>query len=70
MWHKRVKNPSGSFLTAEQLRFADEHGASAGMEAQGGGVFFYQEDGTWVNRWLVGAEGNVREQVQFRTHAA
>lgn len=68
MRRNKVKD---SFPTAEQLRFADEHGASAGMKAPGdGGVFFYRVDGPWLNRWLVDARGNVRDEVQFRTHAA
>jgi hypothetical protein len=56
-------------LTPAQLRFGNDLQASPGMEAEGlCGVFFYRETGGWVQRWLVDADGNVRDEAQFRCH--
>jgi hypothetical protein len=59
--------PATFFLTPSQMRFADEHGAEAGLEGRSG-VFFYREDRYWLHRWLVDGEGNVHHQAQFRMH--
>jgi hypothetical protein len=58
------------FLTPAQVRFADEHRAEAGLDANDSDVFFYREDRAWLHRWLVDAEGNVHDQAQFRRHVA
>jgi hypothetical protein len=58
-------------LTAAQVSFADAHRATAGMHApNGSGVFFYRNDGDWVHRWLVDAQGNVRDEAGFRGETA
>jgi hypothetical protein len=61
---------TASVLTPAQMRFAKTHDARAGIEAGNGyGVFFYREDGDLQFRWLVDADGNVRETAQLHKHS-
>lgn len=70
MKRRKRTRPTTESLTASQMRFAAEHHAQAGMEAAGGGVFFYRDDRGWLHRWLVDAVGTVRDEAQFRKHPA
>lgn len=55
-------------LTAAQSRFAHEHQAIAVTEGEGGSIFFYRQDDSWVHRWIVGAGGRILDEAQFRRH--
>jgi hypothetical protein len=57
----------GAELTAAQLRFADEHGAMAGLWAATGpdSVFLYREDPDGAQRWLVDGDRQVIDTVWF-----
>ena len=55
-------------LTAAQLRFGREYGASPGklLSRDDGSILFYREYERTTERWLVDRHGRVREYVRLR----